>query len=595
MTIQNLVGQVLGQYELRELLGVGGMAAVYRGYQLNLERAVAVKVLSQALGSDTAYIERFYREAKTSGALEHAHIVPVYDYGVQGDISYVVMRLLTGGTLSERIAARANSAHPLPSLGEVSSLLSQIGSALDYAHSHGVIHRDIKPSNIMFDNQGTAYVVDFGIAKLVDATNALTGTGTSMGTPSYMPPEQWRSEELTPAADQYALAVTIYLLVTGRVPFDASTPYGLMNKHMSEMPTPLHVQRPDVPAELNQVIERALAKEPGDRFPSVTAFAQAFDQAIRGHTGEQTRFFTTAIPPKVVTAPSAGTPEAPAPASTGTGIRSDPPMHKNPVIWGIGLLLLLILVILFVLLRPENGESSQQEVNLAQTQSALALTQAAVVAIPTISALDMTQAALALTQTAVATVLPTETATSEATEESAPTKIRTSVPTQTPRPTTRPARTPTPTDSSQPTEVAQSGRMVVINNPVSVRTDPSPDAREIGLVRAGGRLAYLETSEDGKYYRVRYAGHEGWVYAAFATLEGVEETEPAPEAGQTVVIRNHAPVRAEPSPDAPALGKVQPGDRLPYLETSEDAKYYQVEFEGEEGWVYTAFADLEEE
>jgi len=149
MTLQDLTGQIFGQYELRQLIGVGGMGAVYRGFQANLEREVAIKVLSTAFASETGYVERFYREAKTAAALEHAHIVPVYDYGIQRDISYVVMRLLAGGTLAERVRFCRERERSLPAPGEVGELLRQVASALDYAHSQGVIHRDIKPSNIM--------------------------------------------------------------------------------------------------------------------------------------------------------------------------------------------------------------------------------------------------------------------------------------------------------------------------------------------------------------------------------------------------------------------------------------------------------------
>ncbi len=300
MAFQDLTGQTLGQYELRELMGVGGMGAVYRAHQKMLEREVAVKILSTSLSAEAGYIERFYREAKTAAALEHAHIVPVHDFGIQRDLSYVVMRLLTGGTLADRIQRRVDTDRPLPSPGEVAGLLRQVAGALDYAHSQGVIHRDIKPSNIMFDNQGNAYLVDFGIAKLLSATSALTSTGSVMGTPLFMPPEQWRSETLTPAADQYALGVTIYALLIGHAPYEATTPFGLMHKHLNETPTPVHHQRPELPTEVTLALERALAKRPDDRFPTVTAFAQAYEAAIAGATGERTGFFVTKMPPRKV-------------------------------------------------------------------------------------------------------------------------------------------------------------------------------------------------------------------------------------------------------------------------------------------------------
>ena len=215
MTIENLTGHSLGQYLLRELLGRGGMGAVYRSYQASLKREVAVKVLDPQLAQQPGYAERFNLEAETAARLEHHHIIPVYDYGTQDGLSYVVMRLLTGGTLTQRMAASASAALSQPSLSDVVDVLKQLASALDYAHSAGVIHRDIKPSNVMFDNHGQAYLVDFGIAKLTQASQALTVSGALMGTPLFMAPEQWRSEEPTPAMDQYALGVMTYLLVTG--------------------------------------------------------------------------------------------------------------------------------------------------------------------------------------------------------------------------------------------------------------------------------------------------------------------------------------------------------------------------------------------
>ncbi|RPI98125.1 MAG: serine/threonine protein kinase, partial [Chloroflexi bacterium] len=162
--VQNLSGSSLGQYQLLEQIGLGGMATVYRAYQPSLRREVAIKVLSAALAQQPGYMERFNREAEMAAALEHPNIVPIYDYGVQDGIGYVVMRLLMGGTLAERVSRRAYAGGQPPSLGEVADLLKQLASALDYAHRRGVIHRDIKPSNIMFDDQGRAYLMDFGIA-----------------------------------------------------------------------------------------------------------------------------------------------------------------------------------------------------------------------------------------------------------------------------------------------------------------------------------------------------------------------------------------------------------------------------------------------
>ncbi len=291
MDIDNLSGRQLGPYELHELLGVGGMGVVYRAYQPRLKRWVAIKVLSTMTLRRVNYVERFHREAETAGSLEHRHIIPIYDYGTERNTYYVVMRLLEGGTLDERLAQHVNSDSPLPSLGEIADVLDQLASALDYAHSRGVIHRDIKPSNIMFDTQGSAYIVDFGIAKLLETTETLTRSGVSLGTPVYMAPEQWRAEALGPATDQYALGGLTYTLVTGHLPFEVPTAYAQMHKHLHEDPISPRQYRPDLPEALEPVLARAMAKDPNDRFPTVSDFANAFTDAIAENPGKYTGYF----------------------------------------------------------------------------------------------------------------------------------------------------------------------------------------------------------------------------------------------------------------------------------------------------------------
>lgn len=314
MSFQNLAGQHLGQYELRDLLGAGGMGAVYRAFQTNLRREVAVKVLPHFLARQTDYIERFQQEAHTAARLEHAHIVPIYDYGVQDGTAYVVMRLLDGGTLAERLAT--GKPDYLPSVGDITVLLKKLATALDYAHGRGVIHRDIKPSNVMFDRFGSPFLVDFGIAKLLNATSSseITGTGMVLGTPSYMAPEQWQGTTIVPATDQYALGVMVYLMLTGELPFVGDTPFALATKHVSEPPPAPHLKRPEIPEAVSAVIQQVLAKESEKRFPNATAFATAFEQAIGGQR-EETQFFTEAIlkPPSLeIPLP----PPVPAPDST---------------------------------------------------------------------------------------------------------------------------------------------------------------------------------------------------------------------------------------------------------------------------------------
>ncbi|MEB2288337.1 MAG: serine/threonine-protein kinase, partial [Anaerolineae bacterium] len=449
MGMNNLTGQTLGQYELRELLGVGGMGAVYRAYQHSLQRTVAVKVLRPELTSDPGYIERFTREARTSAALEHPNIIPVFDYGMQQDISYLVMRLLTGGSLSERLAARASTERPLPSLGEIADLLRQMSSALDYAHSQGVIHRDIKPSNVMFDNHGNAYLVDFGIAKLLEATaTGLTGAGAVVGTFGYMAPEQWRNAPLTPATDQYALGVLAYSLVTGRMPFEAPTPAGVMHKHLSEQPTPPRVHRDDAPDALTPVIERALAKDGADRFPACTAFAQAFDGAIRGNTGERTAFFTAPVLRKPAQ-PPAYTPSPNAPVTVAR------PLHKTPAVWAMGVIIAVMAAVIAFLALGQGGEKGAGGLASAeQTGTALAALSAPT-EMPTVPAL------VTATPLASDTPRPTETSEPTATDTPPPTNTVIPVPTDTPQPTM--------TDIPQPTATLTPAAGLIVQ-PSATRT-----------------------------------------------------------------------------------------------------------------------------
>jgi serine/threonine protein kinase/SH3-like domain-containing protein len=318
VNIEALTGQQFGQYHITELLGIGGMSAVYKAHQESLMRDVALKVLPPSFASQANTLERFLREARTAAALEHAHIVPVYDYGNYGGLSFVVMRILNGGSLAERLTYTAENNLPLPALHEVAEVLKRLANALDYAHSRGVIHRDIKANNVMFDEQGSPYLVDFGIAKLTHAANSLTGTGVAMGTPLYMSPEQWRGESVTPAADQYAMGVTTYAMVTGHLPFEAPTPYALMHKHLNEQPPPPKNWRADLPDSVRNVIEQAMAKKPNNRFPSAKDFALAFEEAVResGIEDQATEFFTLSLPNKTKTSESplvGGTPVPPAP------------------------------------------------------------------------------------------------------------------------------------------------------------------------------------------------------------------------------------------------------------------------------------------
>ena len=352
MAIEQLVGKTLGGCQLLQLVGVGGMGAVYRANQLSLDREVAVKVISPDLLRAPAFANRFEQEAKIAASLDHIHIVPVYDYGIESQTSYVVMRILTGGTLDQRVAQIMKTEHALPSLNETANLLQQLGEALDYAHERGVIHRDIKTSNVMFDTRKNAFLVDFGIAKLVLNTSGFTSTHGIIGTPAFMSPEQWRADEaITGAADQYSLGIMAYLLVTGKMPFETDTPSAMMYKHLEAQPPAPQALRPDLPAEVGEAIERAIAKEPADRFPTVSAFAQAFTQAAQEIDDDEDTFFFTA--PVRTTMPAS--PDLPATAPPDT-----PRTVKRPAFLAGALItaVALVAVLIFVVLGGHDSSSS---------------------------------------------------------------------------------------------------------------------------------------------------------------------------------------------------------------------------------------------
>ncbi|MBN2470598.1 MAG: protein kinase [Anaerolineae bacterium] len=333
--LEQLADRRLGQYELRSLIGTGGMSAVYRAYQPTLSREVAIKVLATDLAADPDYQHRFALEARTAAGLEHTHIVPVYDYGAEAGLIYVVMRLLTGGTLAQRLALARHDQHPLPSSADVVSLLDMLASAMDYAHERGVIHRDIKPSNIMFDPRGTPYLVDFGIARILNSNLELTAAGTTIGTPNYMAPEQWRDEPVTAAVDQYALGVLIFNTLTGNLPFSATTSHALMYKHLNDPPPAVHDLRDSLPEALTPVLQKALAKTPGARYPSIMAFARAFRTAVQEASADTTDFFTFPLPASSPTADdptpaSAARVDAPGSVAQRVSLAAPPPGATMP-------------------------------------------------------------------------------------------------------------------------------------------------------------------------------------------------------------------------------------------------------------------------
>lgn len=272
-----LVGRVFGPYRLIEGVGRGGMAEVYLAEDERLDRQVAVKVLPAAMAMDETFRARFEREARAAAKLQHPHILPVYDYGQQDGIPYLVMPYITGGSLAQIIAA-ARAALPL---NKVVQWTDEMASALQYAHDQGIIHRDVKPGNMLVGSGEHLMLSDFGIAKVMDTTTSLTNTGVSVGSPEYMAPEQAKGGA-DYRSDIYALGIVLYQMLTGRVPFSASTPMQVMLQHVQEPPPAPRALNPALSPQVEAVTLRALAKDPNQRFQSASQLAEALKAAASG-------------------------------------------------------------------------------------------------------------------------------------------------------------------------------------------------------------------------------------------------------------------------------------------------------------------------
>ena len=536
-----MIGTRLGQYEIIEEIGKGGMATVYRAYQPQADRFVAVKVIHRALAIEAGGMERFEREARLVTRLEHPYLLPVYDVSVDTDPPYIVMRYMEGGTLKDVL--RRSKTIPIP---EIHHMMKQVGDALDYAHRQGVVHRDIKPTNIMIDEDGNAFLTDFGIARInEDEGEGLTQTGFTVGTPGYMAPEQGLADDnIDGRADIYSLGIMIFEMATGRTPFSGGTPLAIIMQHIQDpIPTASAINE-ELSSDFDEIIQKALAKKPAERYatarelihdlgtlletseirvePTMLRLAareaitnikqrraeikDEIDTIMAGFEAARTKVVAEDDETPTVLTPPGETQAAPAPPTTESS--------RTPYFIGAGVVAILAILALLALGGSgDNGESATSTA-LAVADNQTATQQAFILANPSDTPTDEPTDTPEVSPTPSDT--PTDTPTPTDTRTPTDTPTDTATPTATRTPTDTPTRTPTPTDTHTPTFTPTPATPVMqARQDLAVRTGPGPNFPEIDSVNQGQNVEIVGRSEDNRWLQILLPnGSTGWVLSS---------------------------------------------------------------------------------
>jgi serine/threonine-protein kinase len=310
---------IADRYELEELVGTGGMSSVFRAHDRQLERSVAIKILHEHYAEDPEYLERFRREARAVARLSHPNIVTVIDRGADDGRQYIVFEHVEGENLKELVLRSGR----LP-VRRALELALAVADGLAFAHDHGLVHRDVKPQNVLLSNEGEVKVTDFGIARSMHVEHGVTQTGTVLGTGEYLAPEQASGKPVSPATDVYSLGIVLWELLAGEVPFVGENFVAVALRHVNEPPQRLRERRPDVSPRLEAAVDRALAKDPARRFPSMAAFANELRACLAEADGE------SAPPPVEDAELTRITPPSPAPARVRRR-RS----RRRPLVWAL--------------------------------------------------------------------------------------------------------------------------------------------------------------------------------------------------------------------------------------------------------------------
>ncbi len=545
-------------YRLERLLGRGGMADVYLAFDLRRQAHVAIKILREDLAEDPEFVRRFAREADALARLEHPNVVRFYSFERQGATAFIVMDYVPGTTLQRRLAETEG---PLP-LEDVTAILRRVGAALQFAHTEGYVHRDVKPGNVMLREDGNALLSDFGIAR---AAESATLTTMAMGTPAYMSPEQILGRELDRRTDIYSLGVVLYELTTGRRPFTGDE-YGLTSSgtttrlreaHLKLPPPDPRTFNPALPTGIAQVIVRALAKEPGDRWPDVLSLSQAWESALgRPAVGVAAPPTAAAVPtliagtpagvatparptpkpigakplptpPGEVLPPPERTPERPGGAPVGA---ARPPAGSAPVRggrsmlpWLIGATALALLIVIVGLWRliatsqPGAGKTTTPQVTTVDIEK----TAQALVAAYSKATADALAAASTPTAERRVVATPTVEKIAAATLPKATPPQATSgigaterPPATATTPAVSPPPTPTPAVAATPTPF-----VAVKNDEVNLRAGPGTQYNIVGQAKAGATYPIVARTAAGDWLRLA-GDEERWVSASLVSVSG---------------------------------------------------------------------------
>ncbi len=477
----------IGRYQIIRELGRGGMAVVYLGLDPRIKREVAVKALPRQFSFSPDFRRRFQQEVEIIARLEHPAIVPVYDFGEDNDVPYIVMRYMPGGTLRQRMQGQPFTVQ------QASNLLARLAPALDKAHQQSIIHRDLKPDNILFDADGLPYLSDFGIARMAEATHTMT----MIGTPAYMSPEQWESGKVDGRSDLYALGVIIFEMLTGQPPYSGDTPARLMRQHLLEaVPDPLTYNNQLAPG-CQLVLRRALDKQPENRFPTashlLTALQQVTQQAPAASLDAQATILEAELCPEPVASSIPGE----------TVVPGEQPSILSPIgtkrritftwRWALLLVPLIALGIWGVWGSEENGNISTS----TTPESLIAVTETATPTVAT-STVDPTLLLDTTTNSPSATPSPSLTPTTGSTATSTPQGPGASVSIQ------------TPTATFTPEFLAR-----VVLSSINVRVGPGVVYGVVDILYANDEIKILARTEDGEWYLIEMPeGDLGWVAAS---------------------------------------------------------------------------------